>query len=333
MYDKFITNQVDFEDVLIQPNPTNISSRKETNIEKDIFGIKACPIIAANMDTVGTFNMAEALKSEKAFTALHKFYTEQEILAFLNTTNNNKYTFVTSGISKNEFSRIEKIMKDQEYCKNICVDVANGYMKSLCDFVYNLATMFPNHNILVGNVVDKIGAKALIDSGAKGIKVGIGPGAQCLTRRMTGVGRPQLSSILECAEITHKHGVIVVADGGIKTPSDYVKALAAGADLVMIGSLFGGSDESDARLVYDEEKQMYLKEIYGMSSNRAMKVHYKEIGSYKASEGRVSLVHTTGPVKNTVNELNGGLRSAMAYTNTKDIKDFFANTKFYIKSR
>ena len=314
-----------FDDVMIKPKHSQLVSRNDVNLERTFefkhskFKWCGIPIIAANMDTVGTIEMANALKRHNLLTALHKFYDNKSLQQF-DFTN----TIVTIGEGK-----IPEFLTDKDFYDKynfLLVDVANGYRKCFLDFVKELREKFPNKIIIAGNVATREMTEALINAGADIIKVGIGPGAVCTTRKVTGVGYPQLSAISECAEIAHKLNAHIIADGGCKFIGDIAKAFGAGADFVMLGGMLAGHSESGGTII--EENEILYKEFYGMSSNHAQEINYSKQKNYKASEGKLVKLKYKGPVEKTIMEILGGLRSAHSYIGAKKIIDFKKNCVF-----
>jgi GMP reductase len=410
-----IENEVklDFKDVLIRPKRSTLGSRKDVLIERT-FTFKhtnktwtGVPIIAANMDTVGTFDMYDELRKHEMVTALHKHYTDEELvahftaycdplvseehaLALRSTPDINdlsavvdrlakvealkKFTsfdqssrsFYSMGITNADYEKFTTVMKSvalitgleniDDRCglgqyheshpiSMVCVDVANGYSENFAAFIRKLRFEYPNLVIMAGNVVTNEMTEELILAGADIVKVGIGPGSVCTTRKMTGVGYPQLSTIIECADAAHGLGGLVCADGGCTVPGDIAKAFGAGADFVMLGGMLAGHDESAGEIVTEyhriselevvdgqvldnliEERQ--FKTFYGMSSHTAMDQYSGGVAKYKASEGKTVKVPYRGPVSNTVQGILGGLRSACSYVGASKLKDLSKRTTF-----
>jgi len=314
--------KLDFNDVLIRPKRSILNSRSEVNIKRT-FIFKNCnqswtgvPIIASNMDTIGTYEVYKVLSEYKIITAFHKFYTVDD---FKQMELNKEYFMISTGISKNDLIRLQTITKDIDI-KFICVDVANGYMKQLIDFCKNLRLLYPDKVIVAGNVVTREIVEELVINGLVDIvKVGIGGGSACLTRLKTGIGLPQLSAIMECADAAHGLNSYIIGDGGITCPGDMTKAFGGGADFVMVGGQFSGHDENPGELI--EENGEKYKLFYGMSSETAMNKHYGQMANYRSSEGRTIKVKYRGPLKDTVLDYLGGIRSACTYMNAKCIKD------------
>ncbi|HJN59250.1 MAG TPA: GMP reductase [Dehalococcoidia bacterium] len=330
--------KLDFEDVLIRPKRSTLYSRKLVNLTRT-FEFKfsktswtGIPIIAANMDTIGTFEMAKVLSKHQMLTAIHKFYNLEDWVNALKNGVNPEYLSISAGIDS--LSQIKDQIENlttnkQKIPKFICLDVANGYTEKFIDTVKTIRETFPNP-IIAGNVVTGEMTEALILAGADIVKVGIGPGSVCTTRMVTGVGYPQLSAIVECSDAAHGLGGHVISDGGCKYPGDISKAFGAGADFVMLGGMFAGHLESGGELF--EENGMKYKRFYGMSSDTAMERHYGEIESYRASEGKTVTVPYKGEVENTLRHILGGLRSAATYVGARTIKEIPKCTTFVLKN-
>lgn len=371
--------QLDYCDVMIKPKRSTLNSRSEPDIYrtykmkhtgKCLYGNG---LMVANMATTGTFAMAEVLAKNLMFTCLHKHYTYEKIKSFLEEHKNeeiefkigkenciayfNEYIFVSTGIKDGDYEKICKIL-DLGVCKNLCIDIANGYIPKLLDFVKKIREQYPDLIIMVGNVVTGDMVQDIILSGADIVKVGIGPGANCTTRKQTGVGRPQLSAVIECAEAAHAVDGMICADGGITCVGDINKAYGAGADFVMVGSLVAGSDEAEGEIIYKmyrtneytydshpEDESNYVnpdrpiyemkrfKLAYGMSSKFAQDKHWCGMAKYRASEGIVTLKPYSGPVQNTIDEYLGGLRSCMTYISARRLKDIPKCCTFYKANR
>jgi GMP reductase len=319
--------KLDFSDVLIRPKRTTLSSRNDVDIErefkfphsKQIW--KGIPIIAANMDTVGTLDMYNVLNKYNMITCLHKFIDIDDIPDTIPDATNNNYCLTIGLRNENIMKTLKEINeKNPNACNIICVDVANGYMNKLVDACLDLRKNFPNAIIIAGNVVSREMVEELIINGKVDIvKVGIGSGSVCTTRLQTGVGMPQLSAVLECADAAHGCGGHIISDGGITCPGDAAKAFGAGADFVMLGSMLAGHDECPGELI--EENGVKYKMFYGMSSDTAMNKHYGGVSNYRSSEGKTVKVKHKGPVENTIKDLLGGLRSTCTYVNAKKLKD------------
>ena len=326
--------KLDFNNVLIRPKRTTLSSRSQVKLEREFkfpntnTTWKGVPIISANMDTTGTFEVYQILSKYKTITALSKHYSINDFLEFSkNNTLDPNYFMVSTGISTINFERLSMILSKIE-CKFICIDVANGYMESLVNFCKNVRKAYPDHIIIAGNVVSREMTEELIINGKVDIvKCGIGPGSACLTRMKTGVGMPQLSAIIECADAAHGVGGYVIGDGGITCPGDMAKAFGGGADFVMCGGVFSGHDENPGEITTDNNGNKF-KLFYGMSSLHAMEKHYGKMEKYRSSEGRVIKVKYRGSLEDTVTDYLGGLRSCCTYINAKCIKHMPKCTTF-----
>jgi GMP reductase len=324
-------DKLDFQNVLIRPKRSTLYSRSQITLERK-FGFKhseyeweGVPIIAANMDTTGTFGVYNTLKTHKIITALHKFYTLADFEANQSILDPD-FFMVSTGITDNDFSNLTQILSKIPV-KWICIDVANGYMDTLVTFCQKVRNHFPDKIIVAGNVVTREVVEELILNGKVDIvKVGIGPGSACTTRLKTGVGMPQLSAVLECADAAHGVGGRIISDGGITCPGDMAKAFGGGADFVMMGGQFAGHDQNTGEIT--EENGKRYKVFYGMSSDKAQETHFGKMNSYRSSEGRVLKIPYKGDLNHTVLDYLGGLRSTCTYINAKTIKEMAKCTTF-----
>lgn len=322
--------KLDFSDVLLMPKRSTLDSRSKVDITRT-FKFKhspvqytGVPIIAANMDTVGTLEMSTAFKPYNMAVALHKFYEEMTMVGHFIYKQKNPHTFYTIGTHADDYARFLRV---QELCvahgtpiQYLCIDIANGYSRQLVRRVEQVRREHPDVVIMAGNVVTGDMVYDLLERGADIVKVGIGPGSVCTTRRVTGVGYPQLSAILECQDAAHGADGLICGDGGIVVPGDLSKAFAAGSDFVMCGGIFAGHDECGGAVTGSEDGPSTMA-FYGMSSHEAMDKHYGGKANYRASEGKVVEVPYKGPVTNTVEEMLGGLRSACTYVGARRLKD------------
>ncbi len=323
-----------FKDVMIRPKRSTLNSRSQVNLEREFkflhssFVWKGIPIIAANMDTVGTFEMAKALANKHLLTAIHKHYTINQWDKFLKDTPENilNYIAVSTGTGKSDSEKLAKILALNSQLKFICIDVANGYSEHFVRFLKQARESYPDKVIIAGNVVTGEMVEELLLAGADIVKVGIGPGSVCTTRVKTGVGYPQLSAIIECADAAHGLGGQIISDGGCKTPGDIAKAFGAGADFVMLGGMLAGHNESGGKIV--ERNGEKYKEFYGMSSSTAMGKHVGGIAEYRASEGKTVEVPFRGDVENTLQDILGGLRSTCTYVGARRLKELTKRTTF-----
>ncbi len=323
-----------FTDVMIRPKRSTLKSRSQVSLNREFSFLHSdhkwsgVPIMAANMDTVGTFEMAEALAEHKIFTAVHKHYTLEQWAEFVHGKNAAvlDYIAVSTGTGDADFKKIQTIFNNHKELKFLCIDVANGYSEHFVAFVKRARATFPNKIIMAGNVVTGEMVEELLLAGADIIKVGIGPGSVCTTRVKTGVGYPQLSAIIECADAAHGLGGQIVSDGGCKIPGDVSKAFGGGADFVMLGGMLAGHNESGGETV--EVNGELFKQFYGMSSETAMTKHVGGIAEYRASEGKTVQIPYRGPVANTVKDILGGIRSTCTYVGASKLKELTKRTTF-----
>jgi GMP reductase len=288
------------------------------------------PIIAANMDSTGTFEMARVLDSFRLSTALHKHYADAQYVEFFLGLERKSAAFYSIGITRSDEDKFKRVMGSTAgsatAIQYVCIDVANGYHENFATFVNRIRSDHPQLVIMAGNVVTGEMTEELILSGADIVKVGIGPGSVCTTRKMTGVGYPQLSAVIECADAAHGLGGLICADGGCTTPGDVAKAFGGGADFVMLGGMFAGHDECGGELVERDGRKM--QKFYGMASRTAMEKHAGGVAEYRASEGKEVLIPYRGPVANTVQEILGGVRSACTYVGARRLKELSKRTTF-----
>jgi len=323
-----------FKDVLIRPKRSTLQSRSQVSLERTYTFLHTrktwtgVPIMAANMDTVGTFAMTRTLTRWKLFTAMHKHYSIAQWRDFLAGCDDAAldYLAVSSGITEADSARLAEIMGMDSRLRFICIDVANGYSEHFVEFVSRAREAYPDKVIIAGNVVTGEMVEELLLSGADIIKVGIGPGSVCTTRVKTGVGYPQLSAIIECADAAHGLSGHIVSDGGCTCPGDVAKAFGGGADFVMLGGMLAGHDESGGEVVEEDGEKKVL--FYGMSSETAMHKHAGGVANYRASEGKTVQVPYRGPVEETVKDILGGIRSACTYVGARHLKELSKRTTF-----
>jgi|TARA_Y100000310_G_scaffold279847_1_gene299217 GMP reductase len=322
--------KLDFKDVLLKPKRSTLSSRRSVTMERD-FTFRhwndtketwsGVPIMASNMDGVGTFSMANVLQEHNMLTVIKKHYTIEDwenAVGHGMSLNNIAVSTGTNAIfdpDAEDYRKAQEILTRWPDIKFICIDVANGYQQNFSDFVKQVRERFPKKIIIAGNVITSEMTEQLCIAGADIIKCGIGPGSVCTTRTMTGVGMPQLSGIMECADAAHGLGGHIIADGGCVEPGDVAKAFGSGADFVMLGGMLAGHDESEMEVVAGQY------EFYGMSSNRAMQEHGQRKDGYRSSEGRHVRLDARGSAEGTVVEILGGVRSACTYIGARRIKD------------
>lgn len=323
-----------FKDVMIRPKRSTLSSRSQVSLDRTFTFLHSkhkwtgVPIMAANMDTVGTFEMATALSKHKIFSAIHKHYTLQQWDDFMKSLPADciDYFAVSTGTGKSDSIKLASILNNHPQIKFICIDVANGYSEHFVGFVQQTRRKYPEKVIMAGNVVTGEMVEELLLAGADIIKVGIGPGSVCTTRVKTGVGYPQLSAIIECADAAHGMGGQIVSDGGCKIPGDIAKAFGGGADFVMLGGMLAGHTESGGKTI--EINGEKYKQFYGMSSETAMNKHVGGVADYRASEGKTVEVPYRGTVENTVQDILGSLRSTCTYVGASKLKELTKRTTF-----
>lgn len=331
--------KLDYSDVLLRPKRSTLTSRKEVALERTFSFYHSpkkwtgVPIMTANMATCGTFEMARTLAPKKILTTLHKYYTTEELQEFFKDFNDPDYVVYTLGTRDEDFKKLKEVhqLGLLENFSFICIDIPNGYLEQFLDKIRELRKMCPEHIIIAGNVVTNEITEEIILSGADIVKVGIGPGSACTTRRMTGVGYPQLSAVIECADAAHGidndqgHG-LVIADGGQQYPSCIAKAFCAGADFNMCGSMFSGYDQSAGEIVEKDGKK--YKEYFGSSSNKALETFYGKKEVHRASEGREVLMPYKGDIESFLQDLFGSLRSTGTYIGARRLKEFSKRATF-----
>ena len=322
------TPKLDFKDVLFRPKRSKLSSRSQVQLEREIIFPNSSqtwtgvPIIASNMDTIGTFEMYEVLSKHKMITCFHKHYEVGDYPTDLNR----EYYMISTGISDRDFAKLIEIVEAIDP-KFICIDVANGYMYDLTLFAKKVRKLYPDKIIACGNVVTREMVEELVlNCGVDIVKCGIGSGSVCTTRLLSGVGMPQLSAVMECADAAHGVDGCIISDGGIIHPGDVSKAFGGGADFVMLGSVLPGHDESGGELV--EENGEKYKIFYGMSSSTAMDKYHGGVAKYRSSEGKTVRVKYRGAVDNTVKNILGGVRSTCTYIGAGKLKHIPKCTTF-----
>ena len=317
--------KLDYKDVLITPKRSTLSSRSQVNLERTFTfrsgnSWKGVPIIAANMDGVGTIEMDDELNKHRCLVALTKHYEENKLVYQLQRKL--KSSIYSLGISDSDLEKFALVYANSNFSSmRVCVDVANGYTQSFVDFIQRFREKYPNVILMAGNVVTPEMTEELILAGVDVVKVGIGPGSVCTTRKKTGIGYPQLSAVIECADAAHGLKGHIIADGGCTVPGDVVKAFAAGADFVMLGGMLAGHKEGGASPFGDNK-------FYGMSSDTAMDLHNGGVANYRASEGKTVDIPYRGEVKHTMQDILGGLRSACTYVGASELKELSKRTTF-----
>jgi GMP reductase len=284
------------------------------------------PIMAANMDGVGELGVAESLSEFGMITSLTKQHDVKKIKQYKKIKKIYQNIALSIGIKKEDFDRLDKVLKEFSFIKFICIDVANGYSEHFSKFVKSIREKYPTKTIIAGNVVTADMAQELVLSGADIVKVGIGPGSVCTTRIQTGVGYPQLSAVMECADAAHGLGAHIIADGGCTCPGDVAKGFGAGADFVMLGGMFAGHDEGKGKIIKTNGKK-YI-EFYGSSSTIANKKHYGGLSDYRSSEGRTVRIKYRGKIRDTILNILGGIRSSCTYVGAPSLKQLSKCTTF-----
>jgi len=355
--------KLDYKDVLIRPKRSTLKSRKDVSLRRTYQfrnshrSWTGIPIMAANMDGVGTFSMASALSELNLFTCITKQNTPKD---WHNCYQSDpRYTAISVGTNRKEYEKAKETIASNNL-EWVCIDIANGYSEHFTDFVKMVRKDHPSINIIAGNVVTADMTQELILAGADVVKVGIGPGSVCTTRIQTGVGYPQLSAVIECADAAHGLGGHIIADGGCTCPGDVAKAFAAGADFVMLGGMLAGHDEGGGEVVTktfrtsEVETEEYINtktrlvpcrhtktniigpiykvkkyvKFYGMSSDTAMNKHSGGVADYRSSEGRTVEVPYKGKVDATIKDILGGLRSTCTYVGAPSLKQLSKCTTF-----
>ena len=319
--------KLNYADVLLQPKRSTLSSRKDVDIERTFTfqnskeTYTCVPIVASNMDGVGTFSMAKVLQEYKMMTVIAKTTTIDQWKKAVGQGIKLKYISVCTGTGKlwdkdaEDYATLQNVLKSFPDVKFITIDVANGYHENYVDFVEGVRDEFPDKTIIAGNVVTAEMVEQLILSGADVVKIGIGPGSVCTTRTMAGVGVPQFSAVMECADAANGVGGHIMADGGCVEPGDVAKALGGGAHFIMLGGMLAGHNESELPLTNGQ------REFYGMSSDRAREIHGKRKDGYRGNEGKRIFLPDRGPVSETIEDMLGGVRSACTYIGARRLKD------------
>ena len=324
--------KLDYSDVLFRPKRSTLSSRKDVNLKRT-YKFKysnnewsGIPIMAANMDGVGELGVAEKMSEFDMITCLTKQHDIKKLNQYKKIKSIYKNIALSIGIKKEDFDRLDKLLKEFNFIKFICIDVANGYSERFSKFIKSVRDKYPTKTIIAGNVVTADMTQELVLSGADIVKVGIGPGSVCTTRIQTGVGYPQLSAVMECADAAHGLGAHIIADGGCTCPGDVAKGFGGGADFVMLGGMLAGHDEGKGKIVKSNGSK-YI-EFYGSSSLTANKKHYGGLSDYRSSEGRVVRVKYIGKIKDTISNILGGIRSSCTYVGAPSLKQLSKCTTF-----
>ena len=326
--------KLDYSDVLFRPKRSTLKSRKDVDLNRKYTfkhsrsSWKGIPIIASNMDGVGEIDVAKKLTSHKLMTALTKQHDINQIGTIYKRNIFFDSIALSCGTSKDSYNRLNSILKKYPKFKFICIDVANGYSENFSNFVSEVRKKYPKKTIIAGNVVTADMTQELVLSGADIVKVGIGPGSVCTTRIQTGVGYPQLSAVMECADAAHGLGAHIIADGGCTCPGDVAKGFGAGADFVMLGGMLAGHKEGGCDII--EENGSKFIEFYGSSSEEANEKHYGGLANYRSSEGKKVKLQMKNSLDSTIRDILGGVRSSCTYVGASSLKQLSKCTTFVL---
>ena len=324
--------KLDYSDVLFRPKRSTLKSRREVDLKRKYkfkysgLNWEGIPIIASNMDGVGEVEIALKLASFNLMTALTKQHNDKDIAILKKKKSIHNYVALSCGTSNASYKRLNLLIKKNPKFKFICIDVANGYSENFSQFVREVRKKYPSKTIIAGNVVTADMTQELVLSGADIVKVGIGPGSVCTTRIQTGVGYPQLSAVLECADAAHGLGAHIIADGGCTCPGDVAKGFGAGADFVMLGGMLAGHKESGGKIILDQGKKFI--EFYGSSSEEANEKHYGGLADYRSSEGKKVKIEYRSSLDKTIKDILGGIRSSCTYVGAPTLKQLSKCTTF-----
>jgi len=324
--------KLDYSDVLFRPKRSTLKSRKDVDLNrKYIFkhsklSWKGTPIIASNMDGVGEIEVAKKLSSHNLMTALTKQHDIKQIDLINKNSKLHDFIALSCGTSIDSYKRLNNILKKYPKFKFICIDVANGYSENFSHFVSEVRKKYPKKTIIAGNVVTADMTQELVLSGADIVKVGIGPGSVCTTRIQTGVGYPQLSAVMECADAAHGLGAHIIADGGCTCPGDVAKGFGAGADFVMLGGMLAGHKEGGGNILLENGNKII--EFYGSSSEEANEKHYGGLANYRSSEGKKVKIEMKVSLDKTIRDILGGVRSSCTYVGAPSLKQLSKCTTF-----
>jgi len=328
---------IDYCDVLIRPKRSTLTSRADVDLKRTFtfyWGGSWCgvPVVAANMDSTGTIAIAKEFSKHNMMTCLSKHLLIDNINESLSIDEKLKIS-ISIGMSEKSRGFILNKDLDLRNIPFICIDVANGYTQKFFEYIKEVRDFWGDKIIIAGNVATSEMTEALILAGADIVKIGIGPGSACTTRKIAGVGVPQLSAVIACADAAHGLGGHIMADGGCTCPGDIVKSFGGGADFSMVGGMLSGHDESGGEEVYDKDGVITHKEFYGMSSDTAMDKYHGGVAVHRTSEGRTVKVPYRGQIKDTIQDILGGLRSACTYCGAKNIKSLSKCCTFLRVSR
>jgi IMP dehydrogenase len=312
-----------FDDVLLMPAHSEMNSRRAPQLDSKVtknFSLKM-PIISANMDTVTEYQMALKMAELGGLGILHRFMSPEEQVRQVKLLKEKKILVAASiGVKEDGMKRAD--MLADAGVDIFTIDIAHGDSVMMFETLSYVKKKYPKIDVIAGNTAMPEGVRRLIEHGADAVKVGIGPGSMCTTRIITGCGVPQLTAVAMCVLEARKYDVPVIADGGIKTSGDIVKAFAAGAQTVMLGSMLSGCLETPGDI------EGGRKRYRGMASKDAQVSWRGELPTGMAAEGEARWVNCKGSVENIVHELAGGVRSGMTYLNAYNISDINKNARF-----
>lgn len=320
--------KLDFNDVLIDPRPSDKPlTRKSVNIEIDWLDTTAFPIVVSNMISTGTYKIAKLLTPERVFTFIHKEYSLDEHRQHLSEMTDRRYIAITSGVQPWDIEKTDAVVSEFPDIGMINVDIANVYanVEGMVKTIRHYRSKFPHVKICAGNVANSLVIKDFIGAGADYIKVGVGSGAACKTRSEVGVGIPQVSAVMDCHDVASKYGAKIISDGGCVTAGDVCKAIAAGAEMVMVAGMVSKSEECDNIVEIDGKKYV---NFFGLGSDKMYSVNKPTEVEYRPNEGRDLLIPCKGSIKSVIKQIQGGLRSVCTYVGAEHISELYKRTQF-----
>lgn len=320
--------KLDFNDVLIDPRPSDKPlTRKSVNIEIDWLDTTAYPIVVSNMISTGTYKIAKLLTPERVFTFIHKEYSLEEHRQHLSEMTDRRYIAITSGVQSWDIEKTDAVVSEFPDIGMINIDIANVYanVDGMVKTIRHYRQLFPHIKICAGNVANSFVIKDFIGAGADYIKVGVGSGAACKTRSEVGVGIPQVSAVMDCYGVTSKYGAKIISDGGCVTAGDVCKAIAAGAEMVMVAGMVSKSEECDNIVEIDGKKYV---NFFGLGSDKMYSVNKPTEVEYRPNEGRDLLIPCKGSIISVIKQIQGGLRSVCTYVGAEHISQLYERTQF-----